>query len=290
MTKINKTYFKKHYPKRTKNSYKNLNGKVFIIAGSKNMPGAAVLAARAAYRAGAGFITVATVKENRAALIKAVPEALILDIKSSNGYLNGESLKQIKTYLKGNPQDVILAGCGLGKGAGIILNLLKAVKLPAVIDADGLNYIAKAGAAKLQGLTCILTPHEGEIKRLLGKLPFDKNTAAKNISVLSGGVCLLKGPNTQVCSGNLKNINISGNEGLAKAGSGDVLCGIIAASWAKLIKSGVPAQQSAFRAACLGVFLHGSAADFAVKGISKESLTASDVISALPYTLKKLLD
>lgn len=290
MAKINKTYFKKHYPKRTKDSYKNLNGKVFIIAGSKNMSGAAVLSARAAYRAGAGFITVATVKQNRSALIKAVPEALILDIKSSNGCLNGESLKQIKTYLKQNPQDVILAGCGLGKGAQIILNLLKAVNLPAVIDADGLNYIAKAGVENLKGLSCILTPHEGEIKRLLGKIPFDKNTAAKNISALSGAVCLLKGPNTQVCLGSLKNINTSGNEGLAKAGSGDVLSGVIAALWAKLIKSGLTAQSSMFAAACLGVFLHGAAADYCVEKISKESLMASDVISALPFALKKLLD
>jgi len=288
--KINKTYFKKHYPKRTKNSYKNLNGKVFIIAGSKNMPGAAVLAARAAYRAGAGFVTIATASEVRLHLIKAVPEALILDIKSSNGCLNRESLKQIKTYLKNNPQDVILAGCGLGKGAQIILKLLKSVNIPAVIDADGLNYIAKAGAENLCGLNCILTPHEGEIKRLLGKISFDKDTAAEKISALSGAVCLLKGPTTQICFGNLKNINTSGNEGLAKAGSGDVLSGIIAALWGKLIKSGISARSSAFNAACLGVFLHGAAADYCVKEISKESLTASDVICALSYTLKKLLD
>ena len=244
MAKITKTYFKAHYPKRTKNSHKNLNGKVFIIAGSKNMAGAAVLAARAAYRAGAGFVTVAAVREIKPALIKAVPEALVLDLKSLNGYLYGESFRQIKTYLKENPQDVLAAGCGLGKGAKGISGLLKSAKIPCVIDADALNYIAKLGAENLKGLPCILTPHEGEIKRLLGKNNFDRNTAAQIVSSLSGGVCLLKGPHTQVCFNGSKNINTSGNEGLAKAGSGDILTGIIAAIWAKLIKSGKPAQSS----------------------------------------------
>ena len=237
MAKITKTYFKAHYPKRTKNSHKNLNGKVFIIAGSKNMAGAA-------YRAGAGFVTVAAVREIKPALIKAVPEALVLDLKSLNGYLYGESFRQIKTYLKENPQDVLAAGCGLGKGAKGISGLLKSAKIPCVIDADALNYIAKLGAENLKGLPCILTPHEGEIKRLLGKNNFDRNTAAQIVSSLSGGVCLLKGPHTQVCFNGSKNINTSGNEGLAKAGSGDILTGIIAAIWAKLIKSGKPAQSS----------------------------------------------
>lgn len=284
-------FFKNNYPRRSRNSYKNLNGKVFIVAGSKDMPGAAVLAARAAYRAGAGFVTVASVRQSRDALIKAVPEALILDIKSPKGYLGESALKKIQSYIKQNKQDIILIGCGLGKGADITFKLLRSVKTPAVIDADSLNFIAKRGINLLTDIPSILTPHEGEIKRLLGDISFNKDTAALTISDITGGVCLLKGPNTQICFKGRKQINTSGNEGLAKAGSGDVLAGIIAAIWAKLLKSAAEAdeREKGFLAACMGVYLHGFAADLAVKGISKESLTASDVIAALPVALKKLL-
>lgn len=291
MAKINKTFFKKYYPRRTKDSYKNLNGKVFIIAGSKDMPGAAVLACRAAYKAGAGFVTIATVKELRPALIDAVPEALILEIKSSGGYLNGDSLKDIKEYIKANPQEVLLIGCGLGKGAEITAELLQDLKIPTVIDADSLNFLAGIGLDSIKDLPTILTPHIGEIKRLLGSKAFAKETAALEISSQTGGVCLLKGPQTQVCFKDKKNINTSGNEGLAKAGSGDTLAGIIAAIWAKILKTESPLTpiEKGFLAASLGVYLHGAAADEAVKTIGVESLMASDVCQATAQTLKELL-
>lgn len=291
MAEINEDFFKKYYPRRSKDSYKNLNGKVFIVAGSKDMPGAAVLAARAAYAAGAGFVTVATVSDIRPALINAVPEALILDIKSKGGYLGGEALSQIKNYLAKNPQDVILTGCGLSKGALITEELLKSSALPSVIDADSLNFTACRGVSIVKGVPCVLTPHIGEIKRLLGDIPFDTENAALKIAELSSGVCLLKGPNTQICFDGKKNINSSGNEGLAKAGSGDVLAGIIAAVWAKLIKAraGINPSESGFLAASLGVYLHGYCADLAAEKISKESITASLLIETLPYALKKLL-
>lgn len=292
MTEINETFFKKYYPRRSKDSYKNLNGKVFIIAGSKDMPGAAVLASRAAYAAGAGFVTVSTVSDIRPALINAVPEALILDIKSSGGYLGAEASVQIKDYLKNNPQDVILTGCGLSKGAAVTEEILKSAALPAVVDADSLNFISSRGVSVLKKTPCILTPHIGEIKRLLAGIPFEEENAALKISELSGGVCLLKGPATQICFNGNKNINSSGNEGLAKAGSGDVLAGIIAAVWAKMLKAGggINPRESGFLAASMGVYLHGACADFAAEKVSKESITAGMLIEVLPYVLKKLLD
>lgn len=292
MTQIDEAFFKRHYPRRTKDSYKNLNGKVFIVAGSKDMPGAAVLAARAAYGAGAGFVTISAPNDIRPALVNAVPEALILDVKSAGGYLGAESLPRIKEYLKANRQDVLLIGCGLSKGAEITEEILKSAALPAVIDADSLNFIASRGTEFLKNVPCVLTPHVGEIKRLLGNADFDFENAALTISRLSGGACLLKGPATQVCFDGRKNVNSSGNEGLAKAGSGDVLAGIIAAVWAKLLKAGngLDARENGFLAASLGVYLHGACADFLAEKISKESVTASLLNEALPYVLKKLLD
>ncbi len=291
MSLIDKTFFKQYYPRRAKDSYKNLNGKVFVIAGSKDMPGAAVLACRSAYKAGAGFVTIATVKELRPALINAVPEALIIDIESSGGYLNENSLKDIKEYIKANPQDVLLIGCGLSKGAEISIKVLQDLKIPSVIDADALNFIAGKGIESIKDIPSLLTPHIGEIKRLLGVKEFSEQSAALQISSQTGGVCLLKGPNTQVCFNGKKNINTSGNEGLAKAGSGDVLAGIISAIWAKLLKADIPLTpiEKGFLAASMGVYLHGAAADEAVKAIGVESLMASDVCEALPKTLKELL-
>ena len=122
--KITKSFFKKNFLKRSKDSYKNLNGKVFIFAGSKTMPGAAVLCARAAYQAGAGFITLAVPKEILPACLKAVPEALFLQVSKN-------PLKEIIKYLKQIPHDVLLIGPGLTKErAKILLPLLKQTKMP----------------------------------------------------------------------------------------------------------------------------------------------------------------
>jgi len=275
MQKITKAFFLKNFPKRGKNSYKNLNGKVLIVAGSADMPGAAVLCARAAYRAGAGFVALAVPACVYKAAVCAVPEALILKMPSE------KCLKKIIEYNKTNPQDLILIGPGLGKGAAIMPKLLKQTKLPAVIDADALNFLAKHGPEKLlKNIPYILTPHEGEMKRLLhGKVSADK------LSELTGAVSLLKGPDTIISLRGRSMQNTTGNEGLAKAGSGDILAGIIAGIWAQLIRLG---KADAFTAAALGVYIHGAAADDAVKKISKTSLTASDVLQQLPLTLKKM--
>lgn len=291
MNKITKAFVKKNYPRRAKDSHKNLNGKVFIAAGSKNMPGAAILCAKACYRAGAGFVTLAVPSCIAAACAKAVPEALILQADTPQGYFDKKALKQILEYLKAMPHDVILAGPGMGKGAQIVLNLLSKTKLPAVIDADALNFLAEQGSGKLdKNIAYILTPHTGEIKRLLNQKEINPLTSAQELFELTGAVCLLKGPQTKVCYGQTVQ-NSTGNEGLAKAGSGDTLAGIIAGIFAQLIKKNddAPAHEKAFIAAQLGVFLHGAAADDAAKEKGKISLMASDVCAQLPYTIKQLL-
>jgi NAD(P)H-hydrate epimerase len=265
-----------------------LNGKVLLVAGSKDMPGAAVLCARAVYRAGAGFVTVAAPATVYNALVAALPEALILKIEEAD-YLSAPSLKYILNYLKKTPHDVLLTGPGLGKGAEITLNLLNKTKLPAVIDADSLNYLAKAGADKLDKNTLyILTPHQGEMKKLLNKKVIKENCAAKELSKLSGATALLKGPGTKIFHNGKTFINTTGNEGLAKAGSGDILSGIIAGIFAQLVKKYPSAKDNALKAALLGVYLHGKAADEAIKKTAKTSLLATDVLNYVPDTLRKI--
>jgi yjeF C-terminal region, hydroxyethylthiazole kinase-related len=279
--KITQTFFKNNFPKRTKDSYKNLNGKVFIFAGSQNMPGAAVLCANAAYRAGAGFVSMAVEKEILPACLKAVPEALFLQVSQN-------PLKEIKEYLKKMPHDVLLVGPGLTKErAKILLQLLKQTNLPAVIDSDALNYLAQIGLDKLpksKVTKYILAPHAGEAKRLLKKdLPSEK--AALLLSQQSGAVALFKGPKTKVALDKEIWQNTTGNEGLAKAGSGDTLGGIIAAIYAQLIKRGE--ENPVLKSALLGVWLHGKAADIAIKQYSKTALMARDVCRAIPLVLKQ---
>lgn len=279
--KITKTFFKKNFPKRSKNSYKNLNGKVFIFAGSKNMPGAAVLCARAAYQAGAGFISLAIPGEILPACLKAVPEALFLQISK-------KPLKEIVNYLKIMPHDVLLVGPGLTKErAKILLPLLKQTNLPTVIDGDGLNALALAGLENLpkhKEAKYILTPHAGEVKRLLKK-DISGVEAALSLSKKSGAVSLFKGPKTKVALGKEIWQNTTGNEGLAKAGSGDTLAGIIAGIYAQLLKR--KQKNATLNSALLGVYLHGKAADIAVKKHSKTALMASQVCREISSVLKE---
>lgn len=279
--KITKSFFKKNFPKRSKNSYKNLNGKVFIFAGSKTMPGAAVLCAKAAYQAGAGFVSLAVPKEILPACLKAVPEALFLQVSAT-------PFKEIINYLKQMPHDVLLIGPGLTKErAKILLSLLKQTNLPAVIDGDALNTLALAGLEKLpkhKEAKYILTPHAGEMKRLL-KQNLSGTAAAFSLSQKSGAVSLFKGPKTKVALGKEIWQNTTGNEGLAKAGSGDTLAGIIAGIYAQLLKRNQ--KKATLTSALLGVYLHGKAADFAIKKYSKTALMASQVCAEIPSVLRE---
>ena len=279
--KITKNFFKIHFPKRSKNSYKNLNGKVFIFAGSKNMPGAAVLCAKAAYRAGAGFVSLAVPKEILPACLKAVPEALFLQVSAT-------PLKEITNYLKVMPHDVLLVGPGLTKErAKILLPLLKQTKLPAVIDGDALNALASLGVKNLpkdKEAKYILTPHAGEMKRLL-KSDLTDALAALSLAQKSGAVSLFKGPKTKIAFGKEVWQNTTGNEGLAKAGSGDTLAGIIAGIYAQLLKR--EQKNAALQSAILGVYLHGKAADIAAKKYSKTALMATHVCQEISAVLKE---
>ncbi|MDR0646191.1 MAG: NAD(P)H-hydrate dehydratase [Elusimicrobiota bacterium] len=286
MQKITKNFFKKYFPRRAKSSYKNLNGRVLIAAGSANMPGAAVLCARACYRAGAGLVTLAVPSQVYNAAVKAVPEAVILHLPCKE-YLNASSLKSIISHNKKFPHDLLVAGPGLGKGAQIVLKLLAQTKLPAVIDADALNFLAQKGVFGLdKNIPHILTPHAGEMKRLLKAVKITDNSA-KKLSQITDAIAILKGPFTKVCYKEIIMQNTTGNEGLAKAGSGDVLAGIIGGIWAQLIKkeTGDLPKQKAFKAAALGVYLHGAAADEAVKKISKTALMASEIYTQIPRVI-----
>ena len=263
--------FEQLLPVRDKSGNKGTFGKVLLVAGNHNMAGAAILSARAAYRSGAGMVKVITAEENRVILQETVPEALFGTYEELESSLDWA--------------DVIAIGPGIGKGKEsyrCMKQVLSNSDKPVVIDADGLNLsaenpdlmklIAGQGNAKR---AIVLTPHVGELSRLTDRsvTELKEDLAAWGLSLARQlhAVVVAKDARTLICDG--KNpicVNLSGNSGMATAGSGDVLTGIIAA----LLAQG----EEAFRAACAGVRLHGLAGDRVSERIGEHACMAGDLI------------
>ena len=281
--KITKKFFKTNFPKIKKDSYKNINGKILIIAGSKTMQGAAVLNVLGAYFSGAGMVALASIPEVIKATVCTVPQALVLPLEKN-------PLNEIKKYIKTFKPDVLLIGSGLAELAKDTIKILDFAKLPAVIDASSLTFLAgKNAKLPKTGGPYILTPHIGEMKRLLKQKTLSTKTAAKDLAQKIGAISLLKGPVTYISNGTKTYESHTGNCGLAKAGSGDVLGGIIAALYARLLTQNKDKKQAAFLATALGCYLHGTAADTAAKEKGTTSLLATDVVHKIPYVIKNLL-
>ena len=272
---LEKDDIKRLLPKRTDHSNKGTYGKLLVIAGSVNMAGAAVMCARAAYRSGVGLVKVLTAEENRVSIQTLLPEAVL----STYGVKIDES--QVIEELKWADAVVLGPGIGTDKNAQKLVELvLKNCAVPLLLDADALNVIAKEPEVLLRPHTeMIITPHLGEMARLTGdavsliqsRLVESAFTFAQTYNV----VCVLKDFHTiTAIPYSLGYLNLSGNNGMATAGSGDVLSGIIGA----MLAQGMTADL----AAPLGVYLHGLAGDKAAKATGERALIATDLIEALP--------
>lgn len=265
-------------PRRDPAGNKGTFGKILLAAGSVNMAGAAVLAARAAYRAGAGMVKVITAPENRIILQQAVPEALLG---------TREDLEDGLEWA-----DVIAVGPGLGKSDGALSCLecvIRESEKPLLVDADGLNLLsmypelrallARQGKA---GRSVLLTPHAGELARLL-RCPVEeckKDLLSSGIRLAAEfhGVVIAKDARTFICRevGSCC-LNLSGNSGMATAGSGDVLAGIAAA----LLAQGM----GAFQAAAVAAYVHGRAGEDVSGKIGEHACMAGDIAQMAAYTV-----
>ncbi len=264
-------------PKRKRNSNKGTYGKVLVIGGSKNMAGACYLSAKAAYTMGAGLVKVMTEESNRTIIQTLLPEALL------STYEEDTILEQKEQLLKElDWATVIVLGPGLGmkKSGEFLLNIvLEYATVPVVLDADGLNLLSKQGGLSkvLEKENLIFTPHLKEMERLtqdtIMEIKEDIVSYAKEKMKMTKGVLVLKDARTIVTDGKNVYVNISGNNGMSKGGSGDVLTGIIAG----LLAQGM----DLFTASCLSVYLHGLAGDRVVKETSEYSLLAQDLIWGL---------
>ncbi len=267
-------------------AHKNDFGHVLILAGSANMMGAGALCALASMRAGAGLTTLGIPKSlNAVAQKKISPVIMTFPLRETTGQtLSLAAYEQIRKSLP------IFSALALGPGlsthpgtARLILKIIENSPLPLVIDADALNILSKKPASLLKTKTPrILTPHAGEMSRLTGlaKKFIEKNRirVAKNFARQYNCTLLLKGHHTVVASPDGKiYVNHTGNAGMATAGSGDVLTGMIAS----FLAQGV----SVFDAAKYGAYLHGKAGDLAAQKKSKLSMIATDIIDQIPSVI-----
>jgi ADP-dependent NAD(P)H-hydrate dehydratase len=278
--------------------HKGQAGKVAIIAGSRGMSGAAVLCGLGALRGGAGLVRVCTAETVQPIVATSEP-CLMTTALPENEEHQIDGRRALNAFDLTWP-DVLAVGPGLGQSAGVaafVRLLLESLKTPLVIDADALNNIAHSQAewwTGRQGQPTIITPHLGEMARLrkgaglpelAGEDDDTRLRIAHEYACLSGAVVVLKGFRTVVCTADRAYFNASGNPGMATGGMGDVLTGLIAA----LLGQGLHAGQDigAFEAACLGVYVHGAAAEIVARQIGAFGYLAREVADAIPAALAR---
>ncbi len=275
-------------PERNPDTHKGDYGHVLIVAGSPGKAGAAILAARAAVRSGAGLVTVAVPEPIVNIVDLGSIESMTLSLPAGGlGQLPSAAADRVLDAADGKA--VLAMGPGLGQDdetAETIRRIALEVPLPLVLDADGINaFEGRAGELAEREYETVLTPHPGELGRLLGittaEVQADRIGSARRAASETGAVVVLKGYRTLVATpeGEL-HINPTGNPGMASGGTGDVLTGLIA---------GLLAQDlDALDAARLGVYLHGAAGDLVAGEYGEVALAAGDLVKVLPMAIRAL--
>lgn len=276
-------------PHRQSNSHKHSVGKIFVLAGSRGMTGAALLCSQSAMKSGAGQVILGIPDSEYSIVAKRTLEVMALGLPSTQeGSVALTAKKEIQQRI--NWADVLLIGCGLSQNnetQQLIREIVRETSKPLVIDADGLNALSGhlAILKNRKSKHIVLTPHTGEFSRLTGissgEIEKNKFQLARRFAEQYNLTLVLKGAPTITAtpSGSIF-VNSTGNPGMSTAGSGDVLAGIIA--------SLIGQKLSAEAAAVCGVYLHGLAGDVAAENIGMHGMLAGDIIKYLPHTLKTL--
>lgn len=288
---LNTAWVRERLPKRPKSSNKGTFGRVLVVAGSTNYPGAARLAAEACYRAGAGLVTISCPARVQAMLASAIPEATWLPFSGDSGAISDRAVDQIIDNLAS--YNTLLIGPGLSQYEGVRAAVMRIVAaIPpnvraSVIDADALNALASTdGWPATISTPAVLTPHPGEMARLLGSTVADVQSDRLNVAIEAAANCrqvvVLKGAHTIIAAPDGRAaISPYANPLLASAGTGDVLAGTIAG----LLAQGMPP----FEAAACGVYLHGLAADDIGEELGDRGMLASELLPALPRAIRTVL-
>ena len=271
---------------RGADAHKGDFGKVCIIAGSVGFSGAAAIAGKAALRSGSGLVRIA-VPQSVLPIVAAI-EPCYTTIPLADDSSGKISAKAVDTVLKAvEENDIIAFGPGVGISGGVktvLETLLRLEGIRLVIDADGLNNLAALPDwPEICKANLILTPHPGEMKRLWAGLlrkpmPDDREAIAVEFAKASKVVLVLKGHGTIVADTEKVYINTTGNPGMATAGCGDVLTGVLTALCGQGLNN--------FDASVLAVYIHGLAGDLAAKDKGQVSLIATDILNYLPQAFK----
>ncbi|MCX7799776.1 MAG: NAD(P)H-hydrate dehydratase [Fimbriimonadales bacterium] len=272
-------------PDRLRSSHKGDNGRVLIVAGSARYPGAAALTARGALRAGAGLVTVASVPSVCAAVAAQLPEACVLPLPEADGAIAEDAAAVIADSGR---YDAAVFGPGLTTAPGVARALARLWMLwqgPSVLDADALNVISSEAAAPPLG-PCVLTPHPGEMGRLMGASTAEVQNSrfafAREAARRFGKAVLLKGAYSLAAEDEEPLlVNPTGNPGMACAGMGDVLSGVVGALLAQ--------QMPGLSAAACAMFWHGLAGDLCFDRTGSFGFLASELADALPQARATIL-
>ena len=279
---ITGAFVRRSLPRRDPEGHKGTFGKVLCVCGSVGYTGAPIFAGRGAVRTGSGLVFLAV--PERVWPVGAVKsdEAMPFPVPEAEGRLSLLAEEPIRR--RAESCDAVLIGCGLGRGwqTDALVRKLLTIEKPLVLDADGLNALSgREELLQKRAAPTILTPHEGEFLRLGGGLSAGREAAAAAFSEKYGVYLVLKGHRTVVAApdGRLA-VNGTGNSGMAKGGSGDVLAGMILS----LLGQGC----EAFAACCAGVWLHGRAGDLAAADKGERGMTPTDLLEQIPYAMKDL--
>lgn len=269
------------FPPRPLDSHKGTFGHLLTLCGCYGMTGAAVLAVKAAQRCGVGLVTAALPHSIYPIASMQLPEAVFLPLpENAEGRVSLAARQSLREKLASST--ALLIGCGLGTGEevrGVVADLLKAAVCPIVLDADGINCAAgHIDIGKTVQAPLVLTPHPGEMARLMGcpvsRVQEDRIQTAKSFAERTGAVVVLKGHKTVIAApGRSVMVNMTGNPGMATAGSGDVLAGMIASFMAQGMEP--------YHAAMCGVYLHGMAGDRAAARLSQHAMLPTDMLDEL---------
>lgn len=286
---IDEDYVASLIPDRRKDSNKGSYGRVLVIGCSTGMTGAGCMAAGAALKSGAGLVYLGVPKSLAAVCSTMFHEPIILPFEDEEkGHFLPGCLEVIKTKIDSCNSVALGPGMSLNEDTvKFVHSIIEYIDKPVVIDADGLNAVAKdISVLKKLKAPAVITPHPGEMARLAGitidQVQNNRIEIAREFACKWNTVTVLKGAGTVVASPDgIIYINTTGNPGMATAGAGDVLTGLIA---------GLMAQGSrALDAALAGVYLHGLAGDIQAKIIGEHGLTAGDILNEIPYAIKSII-
>lgn len=267
-------------PERDPFGHKGSFGKVLLLCGSRGFTGAAYLAAMGALRSGAGLVYLGVPESIYAIEAVKLNEPVVFPLPDKEGKLSEEAVPEIRKRLPA--MDAVLVGCGLGISEGtlaVVKAVLETAVCPVVMDADGINVLSgHMDILRGRQYPTILTPHDGEFRRVGGSVGDDRMASAGAFASEFGCVLLLKGHRTCITDGQTGYVNGTGNSGMAVGGSGDVLAGILTG----LLGQGI----EPLKAAACAAWLHGAAGDLCASELGQYAMLPTDMLSALPRLLK----